>query len=247
MSKAKDEALEARMAAMAARRTGATAPEPLAPPSNIPAAQVQHAVERELRDLMQRPGGQSSVDKAYERAREIIQEAYENATELRLAALGRIRGQEIQTERLAQEMVTRARAEAEGISSQVQSIVARARAEAEQVVAEANVEAQRTVQGAQRTADQLLARAKADADRMRNAAQEEAAIALEQAKSQATEIYETASTSLTAARERQAQIQRAEAEFEAAAAKLFQFVGLQGEPGANPANPGSLRNILKRK
>lgn len=185
---------------------------------------LRPAVDEDLRAIIRKAEGGALTDPAFQRARDILEEAYESATELRLAALARIREQEAQTER------------------QANAIISRARGDAERTAAQAAMEAQLALQRAQRTADEMVARARAEGEEVLAEARRRAADIADGARSQAVEVYDATAESLKAARERQAEMQKAEAEFETAVATFLRWVGLPEDQAA-----GSLRNVLRRK
>jgi hypothetical protein len=166
------------------------------------------AIDEELSDLGATPGPGLS-ERVYQRAREIIQDAYENASEIRLDALRRVEAQLEKTERQASDVVARAQTEAETVRSQ------------------AAVEAKLLLQRAERNAGAIIADAKQQFGRVLQAATEEAERIRAEAQREAAEVMNQAQLSLSEARQRSSEAARLEAEFDRAAREFVKWLGLE--------------------
>lgn len=170
------------------------------------------ALDREMADLAGESEERRFNERVYSRAREIIQEAYESSSEVRLDALRRTEVQIEHAERLAGEVIERARIEAETLRTQAaletKLALQRAEREAEAIVAEAKEQYGR-----------VLAAATADADRLREEAEREVAA-----------LKADAQTSLEEAHQRGRETARLEEEFDRTAREFARWLGLETKP-----------------
>ncbi len=176
-----------------------------APAALRPSATI---IERELDDLARGADARRFGDRVYDRARQILEEAYESASELRLEALSRIREQMSASERAGTDLRTRATEESKTVRAQAQT------------------EAQLALQRAQREADAVVANARATAQRIAEGAHAEAEAIQKRAQREAQEVHDAAARALADARTRLEETERLEAEFEATARSIAKWLGL---------------------
>ena len=155
------------------------------------------ALESEINRLAQASDARRFGEKVYERARQVLEEAYESAAELRLEALSRVREQMTANEKAGADVRTRANDEAQAVRSQ------------------AATEAQLALQRAQREADAIIANARSTAQRIAEGAQDEADAIQKRAQREAQEVHDAAARALADARVRLEEIERIEASFDA--------------------------------
>jgi vacuolar-type H+-ATPase subunit H len=182
----------------------------LAAASEETSARPGSAVDEELAAM----GASDAMlsERVYRRAREVIQDAYENAAEVRLDALRHVESQLEKTERQASELLSGARVEAEAGRAQA--------------VAEARLLLQR----AQRDADAIIADAREQFVRITLAASEEAVRIRTEAESEAAELKKKADLGLAEAGQRSTEAARLEAEFDRAAREFVKWLGLESKP-----------------
>ena len=188
-------------------------PDPFVEPATI---------EREVGHLAIQTG-EPLTDLAYVRAREIIQEAAEYATELRLSAMARVRSEDVQCQQQAAEILSRANADADRIMEQSQ------------------VEVELALQRAQREADSLVTNARDEAEVIVRDANDRAATLIDHAQRQATEAHDQIAQALASVREREETIARQEREFEVAMSTFLKWAGLPTQ-----AATGSFKQLLRR-
>jgi len=165
-------------------------------------------LERELDELARGGDARRFGDRVYERARQILEEAYESASELRLEALSRIREQMSASERAGTDLRTRATEESATVKAQAQT------------------EAQLALQRAQREADAIVANARATAQRIAEGSHAESEAIQKRAQREAQEVHDAAARALAEARTRLEEIERLEGEFEATARGIAKWLGL---------------------
>lgn len=170
------------------------------------------AIDREMVDLGADSKERRFNERVYRRAREVIQDAYESAAEIRLDALRRVETQLEKTERQASEVLERARAEAEAVRAQ------------------GALEAKLTLQRAERDAETIVADAKTQFARILAAASQEAERIREEAQKEASELKTEAEKSLEDAHQRSTETARLEAEFDRAAREFVRWLGLDAKP-----------------
>lgn len=170
------------------------------------------ALEAEINRLAQTPDARRFGEKVYERARQVLEEAYESAAELRLEALSRVREQMTANEKAGADVRSRANDEAQAMRSQ------------------AATEAQLALQRAQREADAIIANARSTAQRIAEGAQAEADAIQKRAQREAQEVHDAAARALADARVRLEEIERIEAAFDANAREIARWLGLTVEP-----------------
>lgn len=211
--------LEGRQKGPVALETVETVPpEPPAPdilearPVAEPLSFHGAALEAEINRLAQAPDARRFGEKVYERARQVLEEAYESAAELRLEALARVREQMTANEKAGADVRSRANDEAQAMRSQ------------------AATEAQLALQRAQREADAIVANARSTARRIAEGAQAEADAIQKRAQREAQEVHDAAARALADARLRIEEIERIEASFEANAREIARWLGLTVEP-----------------
>lgn len=156
-------------------------------------------------------------------ARTVVTEAYETAAEIRLEAISRAREQIAAAERQAKELQERAREEAERITAQ------------------AAAEAEITRQRGRRDAEAAVAEGRSEGDRIRRKAMDEAAGITESARLEAQEVLDSVAAALQQAQDRQAEIERLEAEFNSVAQHFIKWLGDAGQP-----TDKSFKGILSR-
>ncbi|MPZ22012.1 MAG: hypothetical protein GEU28_00340 [Dehalococcoidia bacterium] len=185
---------------------------------------VPPAIEAEIGTLAQGVDAPTFLDKVYRRARQILEEAYESGSEIRLDALARVREQMGQTEQHTVEILNRALEEANRIKAQ------------------ASTEAQLALQRAQRDADTIVGKASGEGEALRRKAMDDADKIRAEANRQADEICNSTSGSLDEANGRWLEMQRLEREFEQVARDFVRWVGKTPEP-----NSGFFRAMKRRK
>ncbi len=173
------------------------------------------ALEAEINRLGQGLDARRFGEKIYERARQVLEEAYESAAELRLEALSRVREQMTANEKAGADVRARANDEAQALRSQ------------------AAAEAQLALQRAQREADAIVANAQSTARRIAEGAQSEADAIQKRAQREAQEVHDAAARALADARLRIEELERIEANFDANAREIAKWLGLTVEPERN--------------
>lgn len=172
-------------------------------------------LERELDELARGGDARRFGDRVYERARQILEEAYESAAELRLEALSRVREQMSASERAGSDLRTRAAEEANTLRAQGQA------------------EAALALQRAQREADAVVANARATAQRISEGSHAESDAIQKRAQREAQEVHDAAARALSEARARVQEIAQIESEFEQNARAIAKWLGLEIEPERN--------------
>lgn len=147
------------------------------------------------------------TEKVYARAREIIEDAYESAAELRIEALSRVREQ--------LDRVTRSESDTRS----------RLDEEADALKAQATLESKLALQRAQREADQLVARARSLGQQTVDSANEHAATVRAQSQREAQAIVQDARRITEEARQRIHEVERLEEQFERVALDFVQWIG----------------------
>ncbi len=166
-----------------------------------------HLIDRELAAMAQGVTTREFTEKVYTRAREIIEDAYESAAELRIEALSRVREQLDRVTR--SESDTRSRLEEE----------------ADALKAQATLESKLAIQRAQREADAVVARARALAEQTVKSANEQAAAVRTEAKREAQGVVEDARRITHEARNRIHEVERLEEQFEKVALEFTRWLG----------------------
>ncbi len=202
-----------------------TPPRAEAPARMPPTRPALSIVDKEMHNLARMVDGSAVTEAALRRARAILEDAYESATEVRLDALSRVREQATSTDKAAEEILERARTEASRIKTQ------------------AALEAQLALQRTQRHADQVVARAQGDAERLlreaRAAAQKLRDESVEQARRASAAAARTVLTGNARPNNNRHPL---EAEFDATAREFVKWLGLP----AQPAPPREGRSIFRR-
>lgn len=166
-----------------------------------------HLIDRELAAMAAGASGREFTEKVYARAREILQDAYESAAELRIEALSRVREQLDRVTRT--ETDTRSRLDEE----------------ADALKAQATLESKLALQRAQREADAVVARARALAEQTVKSANEQAAAVRAEAKREAQGVVEDARRITQEARNRIHEVERLEEQFEKVALEFTRWLG----------------------
>ncbi len=195
-------------------------------PARMPAARpALSIVDKEMHNLARMVDGSAVTEAALRRARAILEDAYESATEVRLDALSRVREQATATDKEAEEILERARTEAGRIKTQ------------------AALEAQLALQRTQRHADQVVARAQGEAERLVREARAGVQKLREESVEQARRASAAAArTVLTGNARPNNKRHPLEAEFDATAREFVMWLGLPAQPA--PARAG--RSIFRR-
>ncbi len=214
---------EAERAAVSETMTLDRAPEPVAAPMPGPglagfrakaiavspevSPRPAQLIEKELEAMARGASSREFTEKVYNRAREILEEAYESAAELRIEALSRIREQ---IDRVAKsESDTRSRLGEE----------------ADALKAQATLESKLALQRAQREADAIIARARSHGEKVVQSANEHAAAVKSQAQHEARGVVDDARRITEEARQRIREVERLEGQFERVALDFAQWLG----------------------
>lgn len=166
-----------------------------------------HLIDRELAAMAQGVTTREFTEKVYTRAREIIEDAYESAAELRIEALSRVREQ--------LDRVTRSESDTRS----------RLDEEADALKAQATLESKLALQRAQREADTLVARARSLGQQTVQSANEHAATVRAQSQREAQAIVQDARRITEEARQRIHEVERLEEQFERVARDFVQWIG----------------------
>lgn len=164
-------------------------------------------IEKELEAMARGATSREFTEKVYGRAREIIEEAYESAAELRIEALSRIREQIDRVNKTETDTRSRLGEEADALKAQ------------------ATLESKLALQRAQREADAIVARARAHGQQVVQAANEQAAAIKAEAQREAAGVADDARRVAEDVRQRIREVERLEAQFERVALDFAQWLG----------------------
>ncbi len=148
------------------------------------------------------------VERAYQKAQETLEEAYETARKVRFEAISEARTHVEKTEEQSAELLSQAREHASQIRNQ------------------AEAEAAATMQRAQQEVNSLLTEARATHDRTLREAHDGATRMIEEARRQSEDTHNAAAAAMQEAIEYRNELQRLESQFEAVAREFAKWLGL---------------------